>query len=87
MPGRPANLQLVKTAPPTTCAGWEGNNSTLGFGHDLASDAAAVAPANPASASVSGHASGQPLPTISFEVIDHFGNLVSGEQTNSGVLW
>ena len=33
---------------------------------------------------MSGHASGQPLPSISFEVIDHFGNLVSGEQTSLG---
>ena len=33
---------------------------------------------------MSGHASGQPLPSISFEVIDHFGNLVSGKHTTLG---
>lgn len=66
------------TTTPGTCADWEGNNSTLGFGSDLASEAAAITSAEIKAAPITGFASGGILPSLMFDVIDHFGNLVSG---------
>ena len=62
----------------TTCADWEGNNSTLGFGSDLASEAAAINASESEQAPITAFASGGILPSLQFDVIDHFGNLVSG---------
>ena len=63
---------------PGTCSDWEGNNSTLGFGGDLASEAAAINASESEQAPITGFASGGVLPSLMFDVIDHFGNLVSG---------
>lgn len=63
---------------PGTCSDWEGNNSTLGFGSDLASEAAAINASESEQAPITAFASGGVLPSLMFDVIDHFGNLVSG---------
>jgi len=63
---------------PGTCPDWEGNNSTLGFGGDLASEAAAINASGSEQAPITAFASGGVLPSLMFDVIDHFGNLVSG---------
>lgn len=62
-----------------TCEDWEGNNSTLGFGGNLASAAAAINVSADYVVTIEGFASGNVLPTLRFDVIDHFGNLVSGQ--------
>ena len=77
--------QANATNIPDTWADWEGNNSTLGFGSDLASEAAAIDAADIEQPPITGFASGGILPARSFNVIDHFGNLVSGEVTEN--LW
>ncbi len=63
---------------PGTCSDWEGNNSTLGFGGDLASEAAAINASESEQAPITAFASGGVLPSLMFDIIDHFGNLVSG---------
>ena len=63
------------TTTPGTCADWEGNNSTLGFGSDLASEAAAITSAEIKAAPITGFASGGILPSLMFDVIDHFATL------------
>ena len=67
------------TDAPASCEDWEENNSTLGFGGNLASAAAAINASSVDEALViAKFASGNVLPTLHFDVIDHFGNLVSG---------
>lgn len=63
---------------PSTCPDWEGNNSTSGFGEDLASEAAAINASESEQTPITGIASGDVLPSLQFDVIDHFGNIVSG---------
>ena len=63
---------------PSSCADWEGNNSTLGFGGDLASEAAAINASESEQAPITSFPSGGILPSLRFSVLDHFGNLVSG---------
>ena len=64
---------------PSSCAYWEGNNSTLGFGGDLASEAAAINASTSEQPPIISFLSGGILPSLRFSVLDHFGNLVSGE--------
>ena len=63
---------------PSSCADWEGNNSTLGFGGDLASEAAAINSSESQLDPITSFPSGGILPSLHFSVLDHFGNLVSG---------
>ena len=63
---------------PSSCADWEGNNSTLGFGGDLASEAAAISASESQLEPITSFPSGGILPSLRFSVLDHFGNLVSG---------
>lgn len=63
---------------PDSCADWEGNNSTLGFGGDLASEAAAINASEGQLDPITSFPSGGILPSLRFSVLDHFGNLVSG---------
>ena len=63
---------------PSSCADWEGNNSTLGFGGDLASEAAAINASESQLDPITSFPSGGILPSLRFSVLDHFGNLVSG---------
>lgn len=71
-----ADLDNVNST--ASCEDWEGNNSTLGFGGNLASAAAAINVSASNVAAIEGFASGNVLPTLRFDVIDHFGNVVSG---------
>lgn len=68
------------SAVPSSCADWEGNNSTLGFGGDLASEAAAINASEGEQAAITSFPSGGILPSLRFSVLDHFGNLVSGKK-------
>lgn len=63
---------------PSSCADWEGNNSTLGFGGDLASEAAAINASESQLEPITSFPSGGVLPSLRFSVLDHFGNLVAG---------
>ncbi|KAL0048014.1 hypothetical protein WJX82_005700 [Trebouxia sp. C0006] len=71
---------------PGTCSDWEGNNSTLGFGGDLASEAAAINASESEQAPITAFASGGVLPSLMFDIIDHFGNLVSGGVSAASML-
>ena len=66
------------SSTPGSCADWEGNNSTLGFGGDLASEAAAINATESQLGPITSFPSGGILPSLRFSVLDHFGNLVAG---------
>lgn len=66
------------SSTPGSCADWEGNNSTLGFGGDLASEAAAINATEGQLGPITSFPSGGILPSLRFSVLDHFGNLVAG---------
>lgn len=73
-----ADMASNGSSTPGSCADWEGNNSTLGFGGDLASEAAAINATDSQLEPITSFPSGGILPSLRFSVLDHFGNLVAG---------